>query len=55
MGDNAIYVSSDSVEMWKYQEELFLLDDGGNPRAVAGVPPDAFSVTDALGNPSTIG
>ena len=37
MGDMPIYVSSDSVEMWKYRKELFLLDDGGNPAAVAGV------------------
>ena len=52
MGDMPIYVSSDSVEMWKYRKELFLLDDGGNPAAVAGVPPDAFSEDGQLwGNP----
>ena len=52
MGDMPIYVSSDSVEMWKYRKELFLLDDGGNPAAVAGVPPDVFSEDGQLwGNP----
>ena len=52
MGDMPIYVAEDSVEMWKYKEDLFLLDENGNPSLVAGVPPDAFSDEGQLwGNP----
>ena len=52
MGDMPIYVSADSVEMWKYKHELFLLDEDGNCSLVAGVPPDAFSDDGQLwGNP----
>jgi 4-alpha-glucanotransferase len=52
MGDMPIYVATDSVEMWKYKKELFLLDSDGNPALVAGVPPDAFSDDGQLwGNP----
>lgn len=52
MGDMPIYVAYDSVEMWKYGKELFLLDKNGNPALVAGVPPDAFSDDGQLwGNP----
>ena len=52
MGDMPIYVAADSVEMWKYKYELFLLDKDGNPALVAGVPPDAFSDDGQLwGNP----
>lgn len=52
MGDMPIYVAGDSAEMWKRRRELFLLDAEGNPAAVAGVPPDAFSETGQLwGNP----
>lgn len=52
MGDMPIYVAYDSVEMWKYRKELFLLDEEGNPALVAGVPPDAFSASGQLwGNP----
>ena len=52
MGDMPIYVSADSVEMWKDKNELFLLDEKGNPAFVAGVPPDAFSADGQLwGNP----
>ncbi len=52
MGDMPIYVAYDSVEMWKYGSELFLLDKNGNPALVAGVPPDAFSDEGQLwGNP----
>ena len=52
MGDMPIYVSGDSVEIWKYKKELFLLDSYGNPALQAGVPPDAFSEDGQLwGNP----
>lgn len=52
MGDMPIYVAYDSVETWKYREELFMLDEEGNPDLVAGVPPDAFSDDGQLwGNP----
>lgn len=52
MGDMPIYVASDSLERWKYRDELFLLDECGNPSCVAGVPPDAFSSEGQLwGNP----
>ncbi len=52
MGDMPYYVSSDSVEFWKYKHELFQLDKKGNPAAQAGVPPDAFSEDGQLwGNP----
>lgn len=42
IGDLPIYVAADSVEMW-YTPELFLVDQEGLPREVAGVPPDALS------------
>ena len=42
MGDMPIYVSYDSVEVWKHREELFMLDKQGNISLLAGVPPDAF-------------
>lgn len=52
MGDMPIYLSQDSVECWKYREELFILDEDGEPALVAGVPPDAFSEDGQLwGNP----
>ncbi|MBQ5926918.1 MAG: 4-alpha-glucanotransferase, partial [Clostridia bacterium] len=52
MGDMPIYVSADSVEMWKYKRDLFLLDENGELSSVAGVPPDAFSEDGQLwGNP----
>ncbi len=51
IGDIPIYLSADSVEMWK-QPELFQLDGDGRLKAVAGVPPDAFSEDGQLwGNP----
>ncbi len=43
MGDMPIYVAEDSVENWKYKNELFMLDNEGNLALLAGVPPDAFS------------
>ena len=52
MGDMPIYVSADSVEMWKYRKELFLLDGDDALSSVAGVPPDEFSANGQLwGNP----
>ena len=51
LGDLPIYVAWDSAEVWA-NPHLFDLDDQGRPRAVAGVPPDAFSDTGQLwGNP----
>ena len=50
-GDLPIYLAPDSVEVWAHTE-LFQLDDGGRPTAVAGVPPDYFSDDGQLwGNP----
>lgn len=51
IGDVPIYVPLDSVEVWS-KPELFQLDEGLNPTAVAGCPPDAFSEDGQLwGNP----
>ena len=51
MGDMPIYVGRDSVDVWANQG-LFELDSLGEPRRVAGVPPDAYSETGQLwGNP----
>ena len=51
IGDLPIYVSPDSVEMWR-SPSLFQLGEDGRPAWVAGVPPDAFSATGQLwGNP----
>jgi len=51
MGDVPIFVASDSADFWA-RPELFDLDDSGNPRVVAGVPPDYFAETGQLwGNP----
>jgi len=51
IGDLPIFVAHDSADVWCNQE-LFLLDPKGKPTAVAGVPPDYFSVTGQLwGNP----
>lgn len=50
-GDLPIYVAHDSADVWA-RPELFLLDAGGRPHVVAGVPPDAFSEDGQLwGNP----
>ncbi len=43
MGDMPIYLAEDSVENWKYRNQLFALDGEGNLSLRAGVPPDAFS------------
>lgn len=51
LGDVPMFVAHDSADVWQ-NPELFLLDEAGQPRAVAGVPPDAFSETGQLwGNP----
>jgi 4-alpha-glucanotransferase len=51
VGDLPIYVALDSVDVWA-RRELFELDPGGLPVAVAGVPPDYFSADgQRWGNP----
>src|ERR1019366_715166 len=51
MGDLPIFVAHDSADVWG-NPELFDLDEHGDPRTVAGVPPDYFSATGQLwGNP----
>ena len=51
IGDIPIYVAYDSADTWAHPE-LFLLEENLLPKAVAGVPPDAFSATGQLwGNP----
>ncbi len=51
IGDLPIFIASDSADTWANQD-LFLLDEAGRPRFVAGVPPDYFSKTGQLwGNP----
>ncbi len=42
IGDIPIYVAYDSANVWANTKQ-FLLDDDFTPKAVAGVPPDAFS------------
>ena len=42
IGDIPIYVSLESADVWS-NRRLFQLDDEGQPRSVAGVPPDFFS------------
>lgn len=51
VGDIPIYVAFDSADAWA-NPKLFQLDEKNLPTAVAGCPPDAFSVTGQLwGNP----
>ncbi len=51
IGDIPIFVAHDSADVWA-NPELFDLDSDGNPRVVAGVPPDYFSKTgQRWGNP----
>jgi len=51
IGDMPIYVSYDSVDIWKNQN-MFKLDKDQCPVAVSGVPPDYFSADGQLwGNP----
>ena len=42
IGDLPFYISYDSADVWA-EPHLFQLDERGNKKAVAGVPPDAFS------------
>ena len=52
MGDIPLYLAYDSVEMWKYGDKLFKVDEKRRPQCVAGVPPDAFTDDGQLwGNP----
>ena len=51
LGDLPFYVAPDSAETWVHRS-MFQLDAQGRPTAVAGVPPDYFSVDGQLwGNP----
>lgn len=51
VGDIPIFVAHDSADVW-VNPFGFKLDDMGDPRVVAGVPPDYFSATGQLwGNP----
>jgi 4-alpha-glucanotransferase len=51
MGDVPIFVAHDSSDVWAHQD-LFFLDERGQPTFVAGVPPDYFSASGQLwGNP----
>ncbi len=51
VGDIPIFVAHDSADVWA-NPELFDLDVEGNPKTIAGVPPDYFSETgQRWGNP----
>ncbi len=51
MGDVPMFVAYDSADVWA-QREWFLLDAEGQPKELAGVPPDYFSDEGQLwGNP----
>lgn len=51
VGDIPIFVAHDSADVWTHPK-TFKLDEHGNPRVMAGVPPDYFSATGQLwGNP----
>lgn len=43
-GDVPFFVSGDSADVWSHRD-LFRVGDYGEPEAVTGVPPDAFSPT----------
>lgn len=52
MGDIPLYVAYDSVEVWKYGNNLFRMDEERRPEFIAGCPPDAFTEDGQLwGNP----
>lgn len=51
LGDMPIYISRDSAD-FEYNKNMFLVDKNGNPKLVAGVPPDYYSEDGQLwGNP----
>jgi 4-alpha-glucanotransferase len=51
IGDIPIFIAHDSADVWA-NPELFDLDEKGNPKTIAGVPPDYFSETgQCWGNP----
>ena len=51
IGDMPIFIAHQSAEVWSRQD-LFELDERGQPTVVAGVPPDYFSSTgQRWGNP----
>ncbi|WP_036612174.1 4-alpha-glucanotransferase [Oribacterium sp. P6A1] len=51
VGDIPIYCAPDSSDVWAHRE-LFQYTSDGEPKKVAGVPPDLFSATGQLwGNP----
>ena len=51
IGDIPIYVALDSADVWS-EPRFFQLDEKNMPKAVAGVPPDAFTEDGQLwGNP----
>jgi len=51
IGDIPIFIAHDSCDVWANQH-LFDLDSSGDPRTVAGVPPDYFCATGQhWGNP----
>jgi 4-alpha-glucanotransferase len=51
IGDVAIFVNYDSVDVWT-NRDIFELDEEGSPLRVSGVPPDYFSQTgQRWGNP----
>ena len=51
VGDTPIFIACQSAEVWARQD-LFVLDEAGQPTVVAGVPPDYFSATgQRWGNP----
>lgn len=52
IGDMPLYVAHDSADVWS-KSHLFNLDSKGNPKKLAGVPPDYFSSEGQLwGNPT---
>ncbi len=51
VGDLPIFIAHHSADCWA-RPDLYLLDEGGQPSVVAGVPPDFFSSTgQRWGNP----